>query len=117
MYKTNPGKFNKRVTLLRCEPAERDEMGGLREREYEAVGSFWAMQRDKTSTYKQVIGDYVTVNTCYFVLRDISSTYPLTTDWRLQYAGYTYVINSITKLDDSIPHYLEIEATRLGGIG
>ena len=36
----NPGKLNKRITLLRCEPAERDEMGGLRESDYEAVGSF-----------------------------------------------------------------------------
>ena len=113
----NPGKINKKITLLRCEPAERDEMGGLRESDYEAVGSFWAMQRDKTSTHKQVIGDYVTVNTCYFVLRDITVSYPLTTDWRVLYDGYTYVINSITRLADSVPYYLEIEATRLGGLG
>lgn len=113
----NPGKLNKRITLQRCEPAERDEMGGLREREYETVGSFWAMQHDKTSTHKQVIGDYVTVNTCYFIIRDISDMYPLTTDWRLLYDGYTYIINSISKLTDSVPHYLELEATRLGGIG
>lgn len=112
----NPGIFNRRITLLQRSTLVRDAMGGLKDPAYEKIVTLWAMQRDKTSTYKQVIGDYVTTNTCYFIVRDVTGKYPVDASWRISYEGYTYVINSITKLNDRPPFYLEIEATRIGGI-
>ena len=112
----NPGDFKSRITLLERSEPERDEMGGLKPSTYTPVFKVWAKQRDKTSTFRQVIGDYVTMDTCYFVIRDISSKYPVNTDWRISFEGYTYVINSVVKLGERAPYYLELEATRLGGI-
>lgn len=113
----NVGKFTKLLHLMEPAPIEIDKMGGIKEREYTEVGKVMALQRDKTSTYKQVIGDYVTVNTCYFIIRDCRSAFPIRQDWHIKCENCSYVINSITLLDDSRPYYIEIEATRLGGIG
>lgn len=112
----NPGDFKSRITLLKRSELERDEMGGYKSPEYTPVLKIWAKQRDKTSTFRQVIGDYVTVDTCYFIIRNISGKYPITTDWRLSYNGYNYVVNSVVELGERPPYYLEIEATRIGGI-
>lgn len=113
----NPGAMRRRIVLERRLPLQRDEMGGLCQAEYEDVATVWAEQRDKTSTYRQVIGDYVTVNTCYFIIRDITATQPISVDWRLRFEGYEYVINSIVRLNERPPFYLELEATRIGGLG
>ena len=113
----NVGKFNKCLHLLKPSETVIDALGGVEDKNYEDVGKVMALQRDKSSTFRQVIGDYVTVNTCYFVIRDIRSAWPIRQDWRLRLNGQTYVINSITLLDDDKPYFLEIEATRLGGIG
>ena len=64
----NPGDFKSRITLLKRSEPERDEMGGLKPSTYTPVFKVWAKQRDKTSTFRQVIGDYVTMDTCYFVI-------------------------------------------------
>lgn len=115
--KINPGSFRAILTLLRPGKQERDEMGGLKEREYKESIVIRALKRDKTTTYKQVIGDYVTVDTVYFVANDIMSVYPIDNEWRLKYDGAVYLINHITRLDDSAPCYMEIEATKIGGGG
>ncbi len=112
----NPGAMTRRITLERRLPLKRDELGGLQEAEYEDAATVWAEQRDKTSTYRQVIGDYVTVNTCYFIIRDCTPSLPITADWRLRFEGYEYIINSIVRLNRRAPFYLELEATRIGGL-
>lgn len=115
--KINPGSFRANLTLLRPGKQERDEMGGLKDREYKEAIVLKALKRDKTTTYKQVIGDYVTVDTVYFVANDILSVYPIDSDWRIKHDGAVYLINHITRLDDSAPYYMEIEATKIGGGG
>lgn len=115
--KINPGSFNVFLTLLRPSKQERDEMGGLKDRQYKESIVLKALKRDKSTTYKQVIGDYVTVDTVYFIANDIMSVYPIDNEWRLKYDGAVYLINHITRLDDEPPYYMEIEATKIGGGG
>ena len=57
---------------------------------------------------------YVTT-TVYFVIRDIRNAFDINNDWRLKVDGHIYVINTVTVLDDTVPKYLEIEATKIGG--
>lgn len=114
--KYNMGKFKHRLELLCPGEFVRDDMGGIMDRTYKKVGIINAFKRDKSVTFKTVIGDYVTTDTVYFVVRDIRSAYNLDTDWRLIVDGYTYIINTVTLLDDTVPKYLEIEATKIGGI-
>lgn len=109
-------KMNTKVALYEPDRLIRDEMGGVVPRNYTKAGEIWAQKRDKTSTYKQVIGDYVTANTCYFVAWDFRNTYPVAQDWQLEVGEQRYVINSITVIDDVLPHRIEIEATALGGV-
>ncbi|MCQ2363179.1 MAG: head-tail adaptor protein [Acidaminococcaceae bacterium] len=109
-------KMNTKVALYKPDALARDELGGVCPRSYSQQGSIWAQRRDKTSTFRQVIGDYVTVNTCYFVAWDFRSTYPIAQDWQLEVNGQRYIINSITIIDDVLPHRIEIEATALGGV-
>ena len=109
--------MNTKVTLLSPSAHQRDDMGGEVAKTYTAAGTIWAQKRDKTSTFRQVIGDYVTQNTCYFVAWDFLSTYNITTEWRLEVDNQRYIINSIVLIDDRLPRRVEIEATRLGGIG
>lgn len=106
-----------KITLLKPSAPERDGIGGYKPAIYTEVDSVYAMQRDKSSTYRQVVGDYVTVNTCYFVCRDFTGRLDVSTNWRIRYKGYDYVINSIVLLNNHLPHYVELEATRIGGIG
>ena len=116
MIKRNLGAVKWVLTLLQPSEFVRDELGGVESRNYSPALTINALQRDKSSTWKTVIGDYVTLDTQYFIIRDIRSAFDINTDWRLECNGYTYVINHITLLDDSAPFYLEIEATKMGGI-
>lgn len=113
----NPGLLKHRITLLKPSAPERDGMGGYKPTVYTETETVSAMQRDKTSTHRQVVGDYVTVNTCYFVCRDFTGRLDVSTNWRIRYKGYDYTINSIVVLDDRLPHYVELEVTRIGGVG
>lgn len=117
MIKYNVGQFKHTLHLLKPDEATRDELGGYNERTYTEVGTVRALQRDKSSTFRQVIGDYVTVNTCYFIVRDCRCAFPIGVEWRIKVEGQTYVINSVTLLDDTPPYFLELECTRIGGIG
>lgn len=109
-------KMNTKVALYKPDALTRDEMGGVETRTYTKQGEIWAQKRDKTSTFRQVIGDYVTANTCYFVAWDFRSSYQVSQDWQLEADGQRYVINSITVIDDVLPYRIEIEATALGGV-
>lgn len=114
-YRRRIGEFNKRLGLLKPSAPEADKMGGRKDRTYEFAGIVFAQKRDKSTTVKQVIGAYVTEKTCYFVIRDCRSLYPITKDWHIDYEGHKYVINSVTVLDDNKPYFLELECTWIGG--
>ena len=101
--------------LLRPSAPETDIIGGQKERNFDVAGVVFAQKRDKSTTLKQVIGAYVTEKTCYFILRDCRSLYPITKEWRVDYEGHKYVINSVTILDDTRPSFLELECTWIGG--
>ena len=94
-------------------------MGGLEATTYTEELELFAMCEQKSQTRQQFIGDYVTADTRYFVIRDIRSVLSaaLTNEWRLVYNGYTYIINDIALIDESVPHYIQITATAVNGSG
>lgn len=114
--KYNMGQFKWRLELLQPGEFKRDEMGGIMDHDYKKVGIINAFKRDKSVTFKTVIGDYVTTDTVYFVIRDIRNAFDINNDWRLKVDGHVYVVNTVTTLDDKPPFYIEIEATKIGGI-
>ena len=118
MFHRNPGRFTNRITLLRPSAPVRDELGGIAATTYEAALTLFAMIAQKSQTRQQIIGDYVTSDTRYFVVRDIRSLCPgIDTSWRLVYRGYTYLINELTLIDESSPFYIQITATAINGGG
>jgi len=119
MFLRNPGRFTRRITLLKPSDPERDELGGLKQTVYTAELTLFAMCDQKSQTRQQIIGDYVTSDTRYFVIRDIRSLLhgELTTQWRLAYNGFVYLINEITLIDDSAPYYIQLAATAINGNG
>lgn len=119
MFKRNPGRFNKRITLLKPSAPVRDAMGGIAATTYTAALTLFAMCEQKSQTRQQFVGDYVSSDTRYFVIRDIRSLLDsdLTTEWRLAYGGFTFLINDITLIDESAPHYLQLTATAVNGSG
>ena len=86
---------------------------------YTAALTLFAMCDQKSQTRQQIIGDYVTSDTRYFVIRDVRSLLetPLDTSWRLAYNGYTFLINEVTLIDDSAPYYIQLTATAINGSG
>ena len=118
MFHRNPGRFTNRITLLRPSAPVRDELGGIAATTYEAALTLFAMCEQKSQTRQQFVGDYVTSDTRYFVMRDIRSLCPgIDTSWRLAYRGYTYLINELTLIDESSPFYIQITATAVNGGG
>lgn len=117
MFKRNPGRFIHTVILLKPSKPERDELGGLSPTTYTEAGRLLAMCEQKDQSRQPFIGDYVTVDTRYFVMRDITAIYPLDVTWRLEYKGRVYVIHDIRLLDESRPYYVQITATAINGNG
>ena len=118
MFTRNPGRFTKRITLLQPSAMKRDNMGGLSATTYTAALTLFAMCEQKSQSRQQIIGDYVTADTRYFVVRDIRTLVPgLDTTWRLTYGGFTYLINEITLIDESAPYFIQITATAINGGG
>ncbi len=118
MFRRNPGRFTNRITLLRPSAPVRDSMGGIASTTYEAELTLFAMCEQKSQLRQQIIGDYVTADTRYFVVRDIRSLVPdIDTSWRLAYNDYTYIINELTLIDESVPPYIQITATAINGNG
>lgn len=118
MFKRNLGRFNKKIALLKPSTATRDELGGLEPTTYEMTLELLAMVEDRDQTRRQVVGDYVTTDTKYFVVRDIRNVAPgLNNSWRLRYNGYTFIINKIELIDESRPYFLQLTATAVNNGG
>lgn len=93
-------------------------MGGLETSEYETVRTVFAMCEKKSQTRQPFVGDYVTSDTRYFVVRDIRSLCPgIDTSWQLVYNGFTFRINELSLMDESAPYYIQITATAVNGSG
>ena len=119
MFRRNPGRFTHKIKLLKPSAPVRDAMGGLEQTTYTEALELFAMCEQKSQTRQQFIGDYVTSDTRYFVIRDIRSALEdaLTTEWRLVYHGYTFIINDIALIDESAPPYIQLTATAVNGSG
>lgn len=120
MFKRNPGRLNQKISVLRPSAPTRDELGGLVTTNYETVFELFAMVEQRSQSRQQVIGDYVTLDTRYFVVRDFRELAPnVNTSWRIEYNGYTYNINDLTLINESRPYFIQITATAIntgGGI-
>ena len=120
MFKRNPGRFCHRITLLKPSAPVRDELGGLSETTYVPAVTLSAMCEQRNQSRQQIIGDYATVDTRYFVVRDtrgMNAAKGLDTSWRLSYRDFTYLINDILLLDESRPYFLQITATAINSEG
>lgn len=120
MFKRNPGRFCHRITLLKPSAPVRDELGGLSETTYVPVVTLSAMCEQRNQSRQQIVGDYVTVDTRYFVIRDVrgmGAVKGLDTSWRLSYRDFIYLINDILLLDESRPYFLQITATAINSGG
>ena len=118
MFRRNPGRFTKRITLLKPSTPVRDALGGLATTTYEAALTLFAMCEQQSQARLQIVGDYVTSDTRYFVVRDIRTLCPgIDTSWRLACNGFTYLINELTLIDESVPPYIQITATAINGSG
>lgn len=120
MFKRNPGRFCHRITLLKPSAPVRDELGGLSETTYAPAITLSAMCEQRNQSRQQIVGDYVTVDTRHFVVRDIrgmNAAKGLDTSWRLSYRDFTYLINDILLLDESRPYFLQITATAINSEG
>lgn len=120
MFKRNPGRFCHRITLLKPSAPVRDELGGLSETTYVPAVTLSAMCEQRNQSRQQIVGDYVTVDTRYFVIRDVrgmSAVKGLDASWRLSYRDFIYLINDILLLDESRPYFLQITATAINSGG
>jgi len=120
VFKRNPGRFCHRITLLKPSVPVRDELGGLSETTYVPAVTLSAMCEQRNQSRQQIVGDYITVDTRYFVIRDIrgmNAVKGLDTSWRLSYRDFIYLINDILLLDESRPYFLQITATAINGGG
>lgn len=120
MFKRNPGQFCHRITLLKPSAPVRDELGGLSETTYVPAVTLSAMCEQRNQSRQQIVGDYVTVDTRYFVIRDVrgmGAVKGLDTSWRLSYRDFIYLINDILLLDESRPYFLQITATAINSGG
>ena len=120
MFKRNPGRFCHRITLHKPSAPVRDELGGLSETTYVPAVTVSAMCEQRNQSRQQIVGDYVTVDTRYFMIRDIrgmDAVKGLDTSWRLSYRDFTYFVNDILLLDESRPYFLQITATAINGGG
>lgn len=117
MFRRNPGRFTAKIVLLRPSTPVRDELGGVAPTTYTEAFTGFAMVSDKNQSRQQVLGDYVTVETKYFVLRDIRSVVAPDTSWRLTHNGFTYLINKVDLIDESRPYYIQLTATAINAGG
>ena len=116
--KHNPRELNRRIALLRPSTPERDEIGGVAPTTYTVEKSLIAKVSARNQSRQQVLGDFVTVDTRYFVMRDVRRICPdLNVNWRIQYRGFIFLINDIQLLDEENPPYLQITATAVNGSG
>lgn len=116
--KHNPRELNRRIVLLRPSAPVRDELGGIKETTYTAELSLYAKVSSKNQSRQEIVGDFVTVDTRYFVVRDIRNICPdIDASWRISYRDYVFLINDIHLLDEESPPYTQITATAVNGAG
>lgn len=121
MFKRNPGRFRYEIHLLKPSEPTRDELGGIKPVSYEPLMTAWAMCEQRNQSRQQVVGDYVTVATRYFVVRDLAGTpgEGIDANWRIRMNGRVYIINDVLLIDESAPHFIQITATAIstgGGV-
>jgi head-tail adaptor len=117
-FRRNCGRFNKKIILMCPLALQRDELGGLTAGGYTDVGAVMAMVESRTQSRQTVMGDYVTTDTRYFVMRDVTSLYQgISTQWRIRYNGYVYQINQVEVIDEGKPFYLQLTATAINAGG
>lgn len=116
--KHNPRELNRRITLLRPSAPIRDDLGGVEEQVFTAALTLFAKVSSRSQSRQQVVGDFVTVDTRYFVLRDIRRICPdIDASWRIAYRDYVFIINDIQMLDEENPPYTQITATAVNVAG
>ncbi len=114
----NPGELYERITLQEPGTAERDELGGVAETTYTSVGSFYAKVTAHNLSRSAFVGDFVTADTRFFILRDIRRSYPdINAQWRIIYKGFTWLINRVEVINDIPVTYLQITATAINSNG
>lgn len=118
MFKRNPGRMTQQIKLLRPSAPKRDELGGLTATTYDVAYTLFAMVADKDQSRRQVLGDYVTADTKYFVMRDSALLDAgIDNSWRLEYNGYVYLINKLELINESRPYFTQITATAINSGG
>lgn len=117
-FKRNAGRFIHKIELYKPSTTTRDELGGMNTSTPILAGTLFAMCEQKNQTRQQVIGDYVSVATRYFVVRDIRTLHPdIDTTWTLKYNGITYAINDLSLIEETPPYYVQITATAVNAGG
>lgn len=118
MFRRNPGRFTETIALMRPSAPKRDALGGVSAITYTEFLKMRALVTVKSQSKQQIIGDYVTVDTRYFLVRDTRKTCPdLDSTWRLEWGGKAYKINDVLLIDESRPAYVQITATAITGGG
>lgn len=118
MFKRNPGRMTQQIKLLRPSAPKRDELGGLTATTYDVAYTLFVMTSDKDQSRRQVLGDYVTADTKYFVMRDSALLDAgIDNSWRLEYNGYVYLINKLELINESRPYFTQIIATAINSGG
>ena len=116
--KHNPRELNRRIVLKRPSAQTRDELGGIETTTYTAELSLFAKVSAKNQSRQDIVGDFVTVDTRSFVLRDIRRICPdIDASWRISYREFDFIINDIQLLDEESPPYTQITATAVNGAG
>lgn len=110
--------MTQQIKLLRPSAPKRDELGGLTATTYDVAYTLFVMTSDKDQSRRQVLGDYVTADTKYFVMRDSALLDAgIDNSWRLEYNGYVYLINKLELINESRPYFTQIIATAINSGG
>lgn len=117
-FRRNSGKFRHKIILQKPKPEEYDELGGLVSSGFDDFCTVFAMCEQRSQSRQQVVGDYVTVDTRYFVVKDVSRlSRDIDTSWQIVYNGHTFRINQVELLNESVPYYVQFTATAINGGG
>lgn len=118
MFKRNSGKFNCKIKLRKPSAEVRDELGGLIPAQFTDVCEVFANMETRSQSRQTVMGDFVTTDTRYFVVRELSKMASgINTDWQLVYNGFTFKVNQVELIVESKPYYIQITATAINSKG
>ena len=118
MFLRNPGRFRYKIKLLKPGTPERDEIGGLKSAAFSEAVTLFSLMVKRAQVKQDFIGEYVTADTRYFVVRDLETVCPdIDTTWRLECGGVVYQINDVLAIDDTAPSWVQITAKAIRGNG